>query len=233
MRLFNKWNIAMSVLELPSSTTTWQFEFLHRKFFHSMQYRYTVYWKSRHRSGLNHFAHVHILSAYCSEFLLTLLRITNKYCSVPTLRARRTKYVSLVYYARNTKMNSLLWFIIVQVHTISPPREPISAFDPEIRPAFEAYLNEERASVRTSMNATKRVQYLPFPADLEQKIVEKDNIEKARLHSEKRRAMEEYCVDSRGELLHVAQKKKRYYYTLSLRSWCIWSYWNNSCSEWP
>lgn len=70
-----------------------------------------------------------------------------------------------------------------------PPQEPIRAFAPEVRISFEAYLNEERASARTLMNATKRAQYLQFLANPEQKIVEKDKIEKARLHSEKRRAI--------------------------------------------
>lgn len=83
----------------------------------------------------------------------------------------------------------------------------IRAFAPEVRTAFETYLNEERASARTLTNATKRAQYLHFLANPEQKIAEKDKIEKARLYSEKRRATKEYCVDSRGQLLHVAQKK--------------------------
>lgn len=55
------------------------------------------------------------------------------------------------------------------------------------------------------MNATKRAQYLHFLANPEKKIAEKDKIEKPRLHSEKRRAIKEYCVDSRGQVLHVAQ----------------------------
>lgn len=88
-----------------------------------------------------------------------------------------------------------------------PPQEPICAFASEVRIAFEAYLNEERALARTLMNTTKRAQYLHFFANPEQKIVEKDKVEKARLHSEKRWAIKEYCVDSRGQLLHVAQKK--------------------------
>ncbi len=57
----------------------------------------------------------------------------------------------------------------------------IRAFAPEVRTAFETYLNEERASARTLMNATKRAQYLHFLANPEQKIAEKDKIEKARL----------------------------------------------------
>ena len=57
------------------------------------------------------------------------------------------------------------------------------------------------------MNATKRVQYLLFLADPEQKITEKDKAEKKRLHEEKRWAIKEFCVDSRRQLLHVAQKK--------------------------
>ena len=56
-------------------------------------------------------------------------------------------------------------------------------------------------------NATKHAQYLHFLANLEQKIVEKDKVERARLHAEKRRAIKEFCVDSQGQLLHIAQKK--------------------------
>ncbi len=89
-----------------------------------------------------------------------------------------------------------------------PPQEPICPFVLKVRVAFEAYLNEKRASARTFMNATKRAQYLYFFANSEQKIVEKDKIEKARLHYEKGRAIKEYCINSRGQLLNMAQKKR-------------------------
>ena len=96
------------------------------------------------------------------------------------------------------------------------PQEPIRAFAPEVRIAFEAYLNEERASARTLMNATKRAQYLHFLANPEQNIVEKDKIEKARLHSEKRRAIKEYCVDSRGQTSACGSEEGRYHKATSL-----------------
>ena len=58
------------------------------------------------------------------------------------------------------------------------------------------------------MNARKGAQYLLFLAYPERKITEKDKAEKKQLHTEKRRAIEEFCVNSRRQLLHVTQKKK-------------------------
>ena len=58
------------------------------------------------------------------------------------------------------------------------------------------------------MKAIKRVQYLHFFANREKEIVEKDNIENTRLHSEKRRAIKEYYFHSRGQLLHLASEKE-------------------------
>ena len=46
-----------------------------------------------------------------------------------------------------------------------PSREFIETFAPEVKVAFEAYLNEERASVRTFTNATKCARYLYFFAN--------------------------------------------------------------------
>ncbi len=89
-----------------------------------------------------------------------------------------------------------------------PPQEPIRTFALEVRFAFEAYLNKESASARTLMNATKLAQYFHFFANRERKIVEKDKLGKARLHSEKRQAIKEYCVNSRRQLLNVAKKKE-------------------------
>lgn len=89
-----------------------------------------------------------------------------------------------------------------------PPQDPVQAFTPEVRADFETYLNALCTTNRNLMNATKRAQYISFFADPEQKITEKDKAEKKRLHAEKRRAIKEFCVDSRGQLLHVAQKKR-------------------------
>ena len=88
-----------------------------------------------------------------------------------------------------------------------PPQDPVQAFTPEVRAEFEAYLNASCTTNRNLMNATKRAQYLSFLADPEQKITGKDKAEKKRLHAEIRRAIKEFCVDSRGQLLHIAQKK--------------------------
>lgn len=57
------------------------------------------------------------------------------------------------------------------------------------------------------MNATKRAEYLRYLADPEQKIHETDKVERKRLNSIKRRVLKEFCMDSRGQLLHIAQKK--------------------------
>ena len=53
-----------------------------------------------------------------------------------------------------------------------PPQDPVRAFTPEVRLAFEAYLNEVSKSGKALMNATKRAQYLHFLANPEQKIYE-------------------------------------------------------------
>lgn len=73
-----------------------------------------------------------------------------------------------------------------------PPQDPVRAFTPEVRLAFEAYLNKVSKSGKALMTATKRAQYLHFLANPEQKIIEKDKVERARLHSEKRRAIKEF-----------------------------------------
>ena len=70
-----------------------------------------------------------------------------------------------------------------------PPQKLIRAFTLEVGVAFDAYFNEERATAKTLINATKRAQYFYFLANREQKIVEKDKIEKAHLYSEKCRAI--------------------------------------------
>ena len=58
------------------------------------------------------------------------------------------------------------------------------------------------------MNAIKRSQHLHFLGNWEEKIFAEDKIENACLHSENRRAIKEYCVNPRGQLLHLAQKKR-------------------------
>lgn len=58
------------------------------------------------------------------------------------------------------------------------------------------------------MNATKRAEYLRYLADPEQKIHETDKVERKRLNAIKRRVIKVYCMDSRGQLLHIAQKKE-------------------------
>ena len=88
-----------------------------------------------------------------------------------------------------------------------PLQSPLSSFTPEIRKAFEEYLDNKTESGKTLMNATKRAGYLRYLADPEQKIHETDKVERKRLNSIKRRVIKEFCMDSRGQLLHIAQKK--------------------------
>ena len=59
-----------------------------------------------------------------------------------------------------------------------PPQDPVQVFTPEVRTAFEAFLNGLCTTNRNFINATKRAQYLLFLADPEQKISEKDKTEK-------------------------------------------------------
>lgn len=89
-----------------------------------------------------------------------------------------------------------------------PLQEQICAFALKVKVAFKVYLNEERASAKILMNAIKPAQYFYCFANSEQKIVEKDKIQKIYLHSEMRRAIKEYYIDLRGQLLHMAQKKR-------------------------
>ncbi len=76
-----------------------------------------------------------------------------------------------------------------------------------MRKAFEEYLDNKTESGKTLMNATKRAEYLRYLADPEQKIHETDKVERKRLNAIKPRVIKEYCMDSRGQLLHIAQKK--------------------------
>ncbi len=88
-----------------------------------------------------------------------------------------------------------------------PPQMPIEAFKPEVREAFEHYLTTSHKAGKLLMNASRRALYLRFLSDPDQKIVETDKHEKSRLYTEKRRAINEFCVDNRGQLLHVGLKK--------------------------
>ncbi len=69
-----------------------------------------------------------------------------------------------------------------------PPQTSIEAFEPEVREAFQQYLNTSHRAGKLLMNATCRALYLEFFSDLDQKIVEPDKHEKSRLYTEKRRA---------------------------------------------
>ena len=58
------------------------------------------------------------------------------------------------------------------------------------------------------MNAICQAHYLRFFSDLNQKIVEPDKYEKSRFYTKKQPAINEFCIDNRGQLLHVGLRKK-------------------------
>ncbi len=89
-----------------------------------------------------------------------------------------------------------------------PPQTPIEAFKPKVREAFEQYLNTSHKAGKLLMDATRRALYLRFLSDPDQKIVKADKHEKSRLYTKKRRAINECCIDNKGQHLHVGLKKR-------------------------
>lgn len=87
-----------------------------------------------------------------------------------------------------------------------PPQNPVCARTPEVRLAFEAY-KRNKQDRKALMNATKRAQYLHFLANSEQKIIEKDKAERARLLSEKRRAIEDSAWTNEVNFVMLIMKK--------------------------
>ena len=59
------------------------------------------------------------------------------------------------------------------------------------------------------MNSTCRTLYLQFFSNPDQKIVKPDKREKSRFYTEKRRAINEFCIDNEGQLLHVGLRKQK------------------------
>ena len=88
-----------------------------------------------------------------------------------------------------------------------PLQPPLSSFTPEIRKAFEEYLDNKTELEKTFMNATKCAEYLQYLTDPEQKIHKTDKVERKRFNAIKQRDIKEYCMDFRGQLLYIAQKK--------------------------
>lgn len=84
----------------------------------------------------------------------------------------------------------------------------VHVFIPEVRVAFEAYLNNVNKLEKTLMNTIKHVQYLYFLANLEQKIIEKNKVERAQIHAKKCQVIKEFCIDLRRQLRYFAQKKE-------------------------
>ncbi len=74
--------------------------------------------------------------------------------------------------------------------------------------AFDQYLNTSHKDEKLLMNATRRAIYLQFLSDPDHKIVEPDKYEKTRLQNKRSQAINEFCINNRGHLLHVGLRKK-------------------------
>ena len=83
----------------------------------------------------------------------------------------------------------------------------MKVFKAEVREAFEQYLNTSYKAENLLMNTTRQALYLQFFSDLDQKIVEPDKHKESRLYIEKHRAINEFCIHNRGQLLHVCLRK--------------------------
>ncbi len=88
------------------------------------------------------------------------------------------------------------------------PQTPIDAFKPEVQEACQQYLNILNKTGKLLMNATRRALYLQFLYDPDQKTVELDKYEKSRFFPENLQAINEFCFDNSGQLLHVGLRKK-------------------------
>ena len=89
-----------------------------------------------------------------------------------------------------------------------PPQPPLSSFTPEIKKAFEDYLDNKAEFETTLMNATKHAEYLQYLANPEQKIHKTNKVERKRSNSIKRQVIKKFSIDFRGQLLYIAQKKE-------------------------
>ena len=58
------------------------------------------------------------------------------------------------------------------------------------------------------MNATRWALYPRFLSDTDQKIIEPDKHEKSRLYTKKHRAINGFCIDNKGQLLHDGLGKR-------------------------
>ena len=83
----------------------------------------------------------------------------------------------------------------------------LSLFIYKIKKAFEEYLDNKAESGTTLMNAIKRTEYPRYLANPGQKIHKTDKVERKQLNSIKRQVIKEFCIDFRGQLLHIAEKK--------------------------
>ncbi len=87
------------------------------------------------------------------------------------------------------------------------PQTPIEAFKPEVRETFEQYLNTSYEAGKLLMNATRQAFYLQFLSDPDQKTLEPDKHEKFCLYTKKRRAINEFFIDNKSQLLYICLRK--------------------------
>ena len=88
-----------------------------------------------------------------------------------------------------------------------PPQTPIEAFKPKLREAFEQYLNTLHEAGKLLIKATRQALYLQFLSDPDQKIVEPDKHKNFRFYTKKHQAINEFCINNKGQLLHVGLRK--------------------------
>ncbi len=89
-----------------------------------------------------------------------------------------------------------------------PPQTPIDVFKLEVQEAFEQYLNTSYKPGKLLMNAARRAIYRRFFSDPDQKITKLDKHEKFRFYTEKHRAINRFCIDNGGQLLHFGLRKR-------------------------
>ena len=85
---------------------------------------------------------------------------------------------------------------------------PIEAFKPEVQETFDHYLTTSYKARKFLINAFYHAHYLQFFSDPDQKIVEIDKYKKFHLNTKKRQAINEFCVNNKGQLLHIGLKKR-------------------------
>lgn len=77
-----------------------------------------------------------------------------------------------------------------------------------LRLASEDYVKKTNESRKLLINVAKRAIYLQWLAELNIKIAERNKVTRKWMNTVKQRAIQEFCVDAWGYLLHRGQKKE-------------------------